>query len=561
MTRLGFLTRQRHAAAGAHIMTRLGFLLDSDSCIHACTVACKSEHEVPLGVNRTWVKYIETGSFPNVSRHFSVMRCNHCDDAPCITICPTKALFRADNGVVDFDDSNCIGCKGCMNACPYDAIYINPETNTANKCNFCNHRVEQNLEPSCVVVCPTNAIRVADLDDPNDETTKIIARSDTAVRAPQQQTLPKVYYRGADQASLDPLRTAIAADGMIWADTTAQHPTADPEGHGVVARTAYTTAHQMTWKAKVSTYLVTKAISAGVMIVAALLALSGHSDSQAAVAVMPPVVAGVFLAVTGVLLVADLRRPERFYYLLTRGNRRSWLVKGAWVLGAFAAVCAAWFVAGVAGSFGAVSALSVPAALLAAATAGYTALLFGQCEGRDLWQTPLLLPTLLAQAAVAGGGCLLRRRPRHGCAGADLGSLGDARRASRQRSADHSRSGIQGHRSRRGRSGRHDPRPLRPPLLGRRNPARSRSAGHGDRDSPGRRRRCAAARGRRRRGRRRHVVLRGQLRARWPERPAVLDPKTTSPHHQTPRPPVHITEAAASSASRTTPSPTPAPTP
>ncbi|MDH3756131.1 MAG: 4Fe-4S dicluster domain-containing protein, partial [Acidimicrobiia bacterium] len=151
-------------------MTRLGFLLDSDSCIgcHACTVACKSEHDVPLGVNRTWVKYIETGSFPNVSRHFSVMRCNHCDDAPCMTICPTNALYRAPNGVVDFDDSNCIGCKGCMNACPYDAIYINPATNTANKCNFCNHRVETGLEPSCVIVCPTHAIKVADLDDPLD---------------------------------------------------------------------------------------------------------------------------------------------------------------------------------------------------------------------------------------------------------------------------------------------------------------------------------------------------------------------------------------------------------
>ena len=386
-------------------MTRLGFLLDSDSCIgcHACTVACKSEHDVPLGVNRTWVKYIETGVFPDVKRHFSVMRCNHCDDAPCITICPTGALFRAANGVVDFNDENCIGCKGCMNACPYDAIYINPATNTAHKCNFCNHRIEQDLEPSCVVVCPTNAIKVADLDDPSDETTRIIARNDTAVRAPQQRTLPKVHYLGADQASLDPLRTAIADDGMIWADTTAAHPTVASDAHGVTARTTYTTAHETTWKAKVSSYLVTKAIAAGVMIVAAVLVLLGHSDSQAAVGVMPPLVAGFFLAVTGGLLVGDLRRPERFYYLLTRANRRSWLVKGAWVLGAFAVICAAWFVAGVAGSSIAVQVLAAPAALLGAATAGYTAMLFGQCEGRDLWQTPLLLPTLLAQAAVAGG--------------------------------------------------------------------------------------------------------------------------------------------------------------
>ena len=386
-------------------MTRLGFLLDSESCIgcHACTVACKAEHDVPLGVNRTWVKYIETGTFPDVKRHFSVMRCNHCDDAPCISICPTNALFRADNGVVDFDDDNCIGCKGCMNACPYDAIYINPVTNTANKCNFCNHRIEQGLEPSCVVVCPTHAIKVADLDDPADATVQIIARSDTAVRAPEQNTLPKVYYRGADAASLDPLQTAIADDGMIWADTTSRHPTAVDGGDGVVARTAYTTAHEMTWKAKVSSYLVTKAVAAGVMMVAALLVVLGHGREQATVGVVPPVVAGVFLALTAVLLVGDLKRPERFYYLITRGNRRSWLVKGAAVLGAFAAVCAAWFVAGVVESIGALQVLAAPAALLGLATAGYTAFLFAQCEGRDLWQSPLVLPTLLAQAVVAGG--------------------------------------------------------------------------------------------------------------------------------------------------------------
>ena len=386
-------------------MTRLGFLLDSESCIgcHACTVACKAEHDVPLGVNRTWVKYIETGTFPDVKRHFSVMRCNHCDDAPCISICPTNALFRADNGVVDFDDDNCIGCKGCMNACPYDAIYINPVTNTANKCNFCNHRIEQGLEPSCVVVCPTHAIKVADLDDPADATVQIIARSDTAVRAPEQNTLPKVYYRGADAASLDPLQTAIADDGMIWADTTSRHPTAVHGGDGVVARTAYTTAHEMTWKAKVSSYLVTKAVAAGVMMVAALLVVLGHGREQAAVGVVPPVVAGVFLALTAVLLVGDLKRPERFYYLITRGNRRSWLVKGAAVLGAFAAVSAAWFVAGVVASIGALQVLAAPAALLGLATAGYTAFLFAQCEGRDLWQSPLVLPTLLAQAVVAGG--------------------------------------------------------------------------------------------------------------------------------------------------------------
>ena len=84
-----------------------------------------------------------------------------------MTICPTIALFRADNGVVDFQDDNCIGCKSCMNACPYDALYINPETNTAHKCNFCNHRVEMNLEPSCVVLSDRGDQESCDFDDPD----------------------------------------------------------------------------------------------------------------------------------------------------------------------------------------------------------------------------------------------------------------------------------------------------------------------------------------------------------------------------------------------------------
>ena len=398
-------------------MTRMGFLLDSDSCIgcHACTVACKSEHDVPLGVNRTWVKYIETGTFPNVARKFNVMRCNQCDDAPCMTICPTSALFRADNGVVDFQDDDCIGCKSCMNACPYDALYINPETNTAHKCNMCNHRIEVGLEPSCQIVCPTEAIKIGDLDDPQSEISRIVARDDVAVRAPEQNTKPKVYYRGADQAALDPTRTAIANDGMIWADTLrdpngSRHPslpvapgTAPAEELGVVARTAYTTAHEMTWKEKVSGYLVTKAISAGVMLVAALLVLLGNGDSQAAVGVVPPMVAGFFLAVTGVLLIADLKQPSRFHYLLTKGNWSSWLVKGAYILMAYAALLALWWIGGLSNSEGLLQILAAPTALLAVGTAGYTAFLFGQCEGRDLWQTPLLLPVLLAQAVTAGG--------------------------------------------------------------------------------------------------------------------------------------------------------------
>ena len=405
-------------------MTRFGFLIDQDTCIgcHACTVACKAEHDVPLGVNRTWVKYIEKGSFPDVRRFYSVLRCNHCDDAPCITICPTTALFRRDNGIVDFDDSVCIGCKSCMNACPYDAIYLNPETSTAHKCNFCAHRVENGLEPSCVIVCPTQSIVTGDRDDPTSRISVTLARHDTAVRAPEQGTRPKVFYKGADEAALDPLRTAIAADGMIWADTRPGHPTR-PDGPGragaperrdlgqVVARTAYTTEHPAPWKGKVSAYLVTKAVSAGALLAGALLVLTGHADDRGLVGIAALLVALVFAGITGALLVADLRQPRRFPLIFLRPQWGSWLVRGAFILAGYGVLALAWLVGGVLDTPGLVQAVALPAALLAAGTAGYTAYLFGQCEGRDLWQTPLLLPVLLAQAVAAGAGALLILAP------------------------------------------------------------------------------------------------------------------------------------------------------
>ncbi|MGH3665400.1 MAG: 4Fe-4S dicluster domain-containing protein [Egibacteraceae bacterium] len=417
-------------------MTRYGFVMDQDACIgcHACTVACKSEHDVPLGVNRTWVKYIESGSFPDTQRKFSVMRCNHCEDAPCVNVCPTTSLFKRDDGIVDFDSESCIGCKSCMNACPYDAIYIDPEEQTAAKCNYCAHKVDVGLEPACVSVCPTQAILAGDMDDPSTRIAQVMGRERLAVRTPEQNTKPQVFYKGADQASLDPLRSRIPADGMIWADRTAGHSSLPvvqvgggqppPSRFAEPARTVYTTAHELAWKWKVSAYLVTKGVGGGALMVAALLWLAGRGDS-ALVRVGAPALGLVMAAATGVLLVSDLRRPERFWFMFTRrANWTSWLVKGSVVLLGFGAVGFGWLLAGLAGADGVLSVLAVAGAVAGAATAGYTALLFAQCEGRDLWQSPLLLPVLLAQAVAAGAAGLLLLAPVVAVDAATTGVLG-----------------------------------------------------------------------------------------------------------------------------------------
>jgi len=133
---------------------RWAMVMDLRRCIgcSACTVACKAENDVPLGSFRTWVKYVEHGEFPDVRRSFAVLRCNQCTDAPCVTICPVRALQKRPDGIVDIDPAACIGCKACMQGCPYDALYLNDATGTAEKCHFCAHRTERGLAPACAVI-------------------------------------------------------------------------------------------------------------------------------------------------------------------------------------------------------------------------------------------------------------------------------------------------------------------------------------------------------------------------------------------------------------------------
>jgi Fe-S-cluster-containing dehydrogenase component/formate-dependent nitrite reductase membrane component NrfD len=398
---------------------RYGFVIDQNKCIgcHACTVACKEENRVPLGAFRTWVKYVERGAFPHTRRYFSVLRCNHCDDAPCVVICPTVALYRRPDGIVDFDGSRCIGCKSCMQACPYDALYIDPNTGTAAKCHYCAHRVEVGLEPACVVVCPEQAIIAGDLDDPTSHIARLSATQPVQVRKAEQGTRPKVFYLGADTSALTPLLQA-PAERYLWAQRpageldlvrlAASAHGAAPGGDGTLSRPVYDVPHlPRPWGWKVSAYLWTKSVSAGAVLLAALGVLFGGSGGNWLIGIAAPMVALASLAVTMALLVFDLKRPDRFHYVLFKGNKRSWLMWGAWILMAFGALAVLWLIAGLTGQIGALSALAVPAILLAIAAAGYSAFLFRQAEGRDFWQSPLLFPELVVAAVVAGAATLL----------------------------------------------------------------------------------------------------------------------------------------------------------
>ena len=432
-----------------------GFVIDNRKCIgcHACSTACKSENDVPLGVYRTWVKYVEQGEYPNTRRHFQVTRCNHCANPPCTRICPTEAMYQRDDGIVEFDNRACIGCKACLQACPYDAIHIDPSTGTAAKCHYCAHRTEVGLEPACVVVCPEQAIIAGDMNDPDTEISQLLATQKVTVRKPEQGTAPKLFYINGNDVSLHPTATERYPETFMWADVIGEHGidtrehklkktktrqhtlsgatlrTSQPQGAswdgpiqigGKVAeqmvQVGYNAQHKVPWHWPVPAYLVTKAIGSGALMIFTLGAIFGWIDYDAPTAMLTSFISVFFIAITTGLLVLDLEKPERFLYILIRPQWRSWLTRGAIFLIAFSIVSGLWWLLEMGDYYDWINRgtardirpylllLGLP---LGVGVATYTAFLFAQAEGRDLWQSPLLPLHLLLQAFIAGSSLTL----------------------------------------------------------------------------------------------------------------------------------------------------------
>ncbi len=448
-------------------MTNYGFLIDQGKCIgcHACTTACKSENQVPLGVNRTWVKYVETGAFPDVRRRFQVTRCNHCANPPCVRICPVTAMYQRDDGIVEFDPSICIGCKSCMQACPYDSIYLDPETNTAAKCTFCAHRLDVGLEPACVVVCPEHAIVAGDLNDPASEISRKLSTAQATVRKPEQGTGPKLFYINGNDWSLHPTASP-ASNSYVWADkiteqntsmyelpvhnggrvgagssrpvlTSSQKtsksgtPLRVPQEQGrplngpiqiggrvaeQMVQTAYNAQHKIQWHWELPAYLVTKNIAGGLFMMLSLGAIFNFFTFDLTTFLATGFTAMVFMLITVILLIKDLSQPKRFLNILLRPQWKSWVARGAFILVGFTAVAGLWWLiegaahvnllsSDVASSLRPVFAwITLPLALFAVI---YTAFLLGQAEGRDMWQSNLLPFQLFAQSMMVASGMFL----------------------------------------------------------------------------------------------------------------------------------------------------------
>ncbi len=221
------------APVGSLTRHHWGFVVDTEKCIGCgrCVVACKKENNVPWEpeYNRTWVErytitedeeiFVDSpnggrdgfaADYQNVKyqeidvwKSFFVPKlCNQCENPPCVTVCPVGATYMTEDGVVLIDQEHCIGCRYCIQACPYGARYFLPEKKVVDKCTWCYHRISKGLLPVCVETCPVGARVFGDLRDPTSSVKQILAEQRVYVLKPSLGTEPKVYYVGFEKGVL-----------------------------------------------------------------------------------------------------------------------------------------------------------------------------------------------------------------------------------------------------------------------------------------------------------------------------------------------------------------------
>jgi Fe-S-cluster-containing dehydrogenase component len=203
-----------------------GMIIDVDECIGCgnCVRACKEENGVPREpfYFRTWVEryHVPEGNMehPQVdspnggydgfkekyrpgdgAKSFFVPKlCNQCAHSPCVQVCPVGATFESPDGVVLVDKEYCLGCRYCVQACPYGCRYIDPASGTVDKCNLCYHRITKGLTTACCEACPTAARQLVDLKDPKDPVHEFLRTHKVQVLKPHLATGSKLYYNGLD---------------------------------------------------------------------------------------------------------------------------------------------------------------------------------------------------------------------------------------------------------------------------------------------------------------------------------------------------------------------------
>lgn len=192
---------------------RWGMVMDLRKCIgcQACTAACGMENGLQPNQHRTQVPVYEIDAPSGPSMATLPKLCNHCANPPCIPVCPVSATYQTIEGLVVIDSDQCVGCGYCVQACPYEARFLNHETGTADKCTFCVQRLEAGLLPACVETCVGGARVFGDLKDPNSEINQLIKKHDTKGLKPSAGTGPQVFYIGLDDELQEQIELEEAA--------------------------------------------------------------------------------------------------------------------------------------------------------------------------------------------------------------------------------------------------------------------------------------------------------------------------------------------------------------
>lgn len=192
--------------------------LDYQNCINcqACEVACKEENGVQLGrqKKRIWVGIVEGVKANKPFTNIYPSQCNQCIDAPCVSVCPTSASHYVEGGIVKVDAKQCILCKGCMEACPYDARFIDDTKVAVDKCTFCDHQIAERGVTACQATCPTKVRTVGDLDDPNSDIIALLQSRKFFFQKFHEKTLPKLFYLVPEDENY--AKQSIAANTTIY---------------------------------------------------------------------------------------------------------------------------------------------------------------------------------------------------------------------------------------------------------------------------------------------------------------------------------------------------------
>ncbi len=393
-------------------MTRWVMVADLERCVgcQTCTAACRHANATSPAVQWRKVLDIEAGTYPNVSRIFVPVGCQHCDDPPCMHVCPSTATRQRADGIVTIDYDICIGCAYCDVACPYQARYkvdgprfaygfvgMQSEVErddpsrygVAQKCTYCSDRIDFGLDngltpgidpratPACVNACIADALHFGDIDDPNSNVSRLLHEQQYFRMHEEIGTEPGFYYLYGK------------ANGPAQTDSRVT----GPGNPGELRSRGVEPYHQQHWDWKAAGNFICGGAGTGLFLFAATASIWHGSASGLGWQALALVALGLFL------VLLKIGRPLRFIFVL-RQPGRSWMAREAWIATALfpLGALATWF-----GS---------PALMMAAAILGLLylfsqAMILRNAKGIPAWRSRFIVPLILATGIAEGGGLFL----------------------------------------------------------------------------------------------------------------------------------------------------------